>query len=173
MSRSWRSKIVRRPRCAAGCECVHLLDAERGFLPCPLDLNEPVVGGHDDVHIDVGIAVKDVIEVKMHVTIDQADGDSGEVVGEHSSLVRSSGGLIEFRWRPRCGRIPVMGFPEWCGKALSSFDQSTNRQPDSKARRSDRCTPRTAVRIQDVTVDDEGQWAKGLEIDRKDEAIAR
>ena len=68
---------------------------------------------------------------------------------------------------------PCHGVSEWCGKALSSFDQSTNRQPDSKAQRSDRCTPRTAVRIQDVTVDDEGQWAKGLEIDREDEAIAR
>ena len=68
-----------------GGEFEHLLElfgGEGGVFAGALDFDEGAVGEHGDVHVDVCFNVFDVVEICDGGSVDDADGDGGDLVGE-------------------------------------------------------------------------------------------
>src|SRR5207249_7728329 len=66
---------------AACCEIeqgVEPFAVERNALRGRLHLDEPPVAGHDDVEIDVGARVLDVVEIEQRLAVDDADRHGGD-----------------------------------------------------------------------------------------------
>jgi hypothetical protein len=60
------------------------------FFAAGLHFDELASGGHDDVHVSLGVLVLDVIEIEHGLAGDDADADRGE-----GRLDRRLGGVLE------------------------------------------------------------------------------
>src|SRR6478609_7210938 len=65
-----------------GEELLQLLVREGGLLAAALDFDELAATGHDDVGVDLGVLVLDVVEVEQGVAAVQSDADGGDGIGE-------------------------------------------------------------------------------------------
>jgi hypothetical protein len=48
----------------------------------PDDFDELAAAGHDDVGVDLGVLVLDVVQVEQRLPLEEADADGGDGVGE-------------------------------------------------------------------------------------------
>ena len=68
------------PSVASAVMRLELGRGERFALGRPLHLDELALPRHDDVHVDLGLAVLLVGEVEAELLVDQADADRRDVV---------------------------------------------------------------------------------------------
>lgn len=54
--------------------------AECAIFSGPLDLDESTIARHDDIKINAGLAVFDIIEVEYRTSVDDPHTDSGDTL---------------------------------------------------------------------------------------------
>src|SRR5262249_29534803 len=107
-----------------------------------LDFDELAVGGHDEVHVDGGVLVLEIIEVEEGLTIDHAHADGGDELLD--------GGFGEEAF----------------------FDELLDGERGGHAGAGDGGGAGAAVGLKDVAIDAERAWAEQVEIDYGAEGAA-
>ena len=74
---------------------------QRRALGGRLDLDQPAVAGHDDVRVDLGGRVLDVVEVEHGLAVDDPARDGGDRAGQRRALERAAGDQAADRERER------------------------------------------------------------------------
>ncbi len=136
---------------------------EGGFFTGSLDLDVLAVAGLDDVHVNVGVGIEHVVEVKVDLTVDQAHRHGRQIMGNDRVLV-----VLPFEgvqsWRRPALLSLLGGWPQINGEAYALGDESAHGEAKGDVGRRDGSAPSAAVGIQDVAVHVEGNGSKRLQI---------
>ena len=140
-----------------------LVGGERGFLTGSLNLDVLAVARLDDVHVNIGVGIKHIIEVKIDVAVDQTNRNRCQVVRDDRVLVVLSLEGIQGWWRPALLSL-FRGWSEVNGEADALSDESADSQTQGDVGRRDGGAPGAAVSVQDVAVHVERNGSKRLQI---------
>ena len=140
-----------------------LVGGERGFLASSLNFDVLAVAGLDDVHVNVGVGVEYVIQVKVDFTVDQTDGNGRKVVGNHRVLVVFPFESVQGRGRPTFFSL-LGGWPKVNGKAHALSDESADGQTQGDVRRRDGGAAGAPVSVEDVAIHVECNGSERLQI---------
>jgi hypothetical protein len=89
-------------------EGLEIFVTEIMLFPSGLDFDEPSGSGHDDIHIDLGIAVFRVIQIEDGLVFEQSDADGGDrgaewIRGHFSGKLQALDGAAEGKAGARDG----------------------------------------------------------------------
>ena len=107
-----------------------------------LGFDEAAVGGHDDIHVDVGLGIFFVAEVEQGASVDDADGDGADHLLER--------GLLEG----------------------AGFDEGVEGEAEGACGAGNGCGAGSAVGLEDVAVEDNCSFTKQLHVDDGAQAAA-